>query len=117
MPTCRGCSSTGSTTPATCSNGPLLARRRPGWPPARWPSCCCGRSGAGRGRGTDPTASSRRIVTQLLEETGLALAPPLAEFGSTSAAKATALSECTPALLSQFALAGQEQDLVVRRVR
>ena len=65
----------------------------------------------------DPTASSRRIVTRLLEEAGLALAPPLAEFGSTSAAKATAVAECAPALLSQLALAGQEQDLTVRRVR
>ena len=64
----------------------------------------------------DPNASSRRVVTQALEEAGLALAPPLAEFGSTSAARATALSECTPALLSQLALAGQEQDLIARRV-
>jgi DNA-binding transcriptional LysR family regulator len=65
----------------------------------------------------DPNASSRRVVVQLLEEAGLALAPPLAEFGSTSAAKAAALAECMPALLSQFALAEQEQNLVIRRVR
>ena len=33
-PTCPACSSTASTTPATCSNGPRPARPPPGWPPA-----------------------------------------------------------------------------------
>ena len=65
----------------------------------------------------DPNASSRRVVTQVLEAAGLALVPPLVEFGSTSAARAVALSERSPALLSELALAGQEPDLVARRVR
>ena len=65
----------------------------------------------------DPNASSRRVVIRSLEEAELSLAPPLAEFGSTSAVKAAALSECAPALLSQLALTGQAPNLVVCRVR
>ncbi len=44
-PTSPACRSTASPTPATCSSGPAPARRRPGSPPARWPSCCCAELG------------------------------------------------------------------------
>src|ERR687885_2602869 len=48
----------------------------------------------------DPSANTRRVVDEALAERGLVLAAPLAEVGSTSAAKATAVSEGTPVLLS-----------------
>ena len=44
----------------------------------------------------DPGASSRQTVESALAAQGLSLASPLAEVGSTSAAKATALSERAP---------------------
>lgn len=64
----------------------------------------------------DPSANTRRTVEAALAELGMTLAPPLAEVGSTSAAKATALSEGAPVLLSAIALGGDE-GLAVRRVR
>src|SRR3954470_17117502 len=64
----------------------------------------------------DPSANTRRVVEQALAERGLSLAPSLAEVGSTSAAKATALSEGAPVLLSLLALGPADADLVVRRV-
>jgi DNA-binding transcriptional LysR family regulator len=64
----------------------------------------------------DPTANTRQIVEAELALRGLALAPPLAEVGSTSAAKAAALSEGAPVLLSRFAIGrGGDEDLAVRR--
>ena len=65
----------------------------------------------------DPSANTRRTVEGMLGERGLALAPPLAEVGSTSAARATAVSENAPALLSRRALGGEDDALVARRVR
>ena len=64
----------------------------------------------------DPSANTRRVVEEGLAERGAALAPPLAEVGSTSAAKATALSESTPVLLSLLAMGPADVQLVVRRV-
>jgi len=64
----------------------------------------------------DPSANTRRIVEAALGERGLALAPPLAEVGSTSAAKAAAVSESTPVLLSRLAIRGEPGGLVARRV-
>jgi DNA-binding transcriptional LysR family regulator len=64
----------------------------------------------------DPSANTRRVVDEALAGRGLALAPPLAEVGSTSAAKATAISECAPVLLSLLALGPADAGLVVRRV-
>src|SRR4051794_29676720 len=64
----------------------------------------------------DPSANTRRVVEEALAKRGLALSPPLAEVGSTSAAKATALSEGTPVLLSLLALGPADAGLVVRRV-
>ena len=63
----------------------------------------------------DPSANTRRIVDAALGARGLALAPPLAEVGSTSAAIATALGENAPVLLSRMALGG-ERRLVVKGV-
>jgi hypothetical protein len=54
-------------------------------------------------------------VDDALAERGLALAPPLAEVGSTSAAKATAMSEGAPVLLSSLALGAADIGFVVRR--
>jgi len=51
----------------------------------------------------DPGASSRQIVADALKPLGFALAPPLAEIGSTAAAISAAISECAPALLSSMA--------------
>jgi DNA-binding transcriptional LysR family regulator len=65
----------------------------------------------------DPSANTRRVVEQALGAQGLALAPPLAEVGSTSAAKATALEEDAPVLLSLLAVGPGDERLVVRRVR
>jgi DNA-binding transcriptional LysR family regulator len=64
----------------------------------------------------DPSANTRRVVDEALAGRGLALAAPLAEVGSTSAAKATAISECTPVLLSSLALGPADTAFVVRRV-
>jgi DNA-binding transcriptional LysR family regulator len=64
----------------------------------------------------DPGASSRIVVDAALEPLGLSLAPPLAEIGSTTAAKATAISERAPVLLSLRALEASSEALVVRRV-
>jgi hypothetical protein len=44
------------------------------------------------------------------------LAPSLAEVGSTSAAKATALEENAPVLLSLLAVGPADHELVVRRI-
>src|SRR5947199_4349598 len=63
----------------------------------------------------DPSANTRRVVEDALAERDLELAAPLAEVGSTSAAKATALSEGAPALLLQLAVSAGEA-LVIRRV-
>ena len=64
----------------------------------------------------DPSANTRRIVEAALSEQGLELAAPLAEVGSTSAAKATALSDGAPILLSRLALGGAGEGLAPRRV-
>jgi DNA-binding transcriptional LysR family regulator len=63
----------------------------------------------------DPSANTRRVVDEALAERGLALASPLAEVGSTSAAKATAMSEGAPVLLSSLALGPADVGFVVRR--
>src|SRR2546423_3084824 len=63
----------------------------------------------------DPSANTRRVVEEALGARGLALAPSLAEVGSTSAAKAAALSEGAPVLISRLAI-GAHDGLVVRRV-
>ena len=65
----------------------------------------------------DPSANTRRVVEEALAERGLSLTAPLAEVGSTSAAKATALSEEAPVLLSRMAVGPADAGLVVRRVR
>lgn len=64
----------------------------------------------------DPSANTRRIVQAALEERGLRLANPLAEVGSTSAAKATAVSEGAPILLSRLALHSAREGLTARGV-
>jgi seryl-tRNA(Sec) selenium transferase len=56
------------------------------------------------------------VVQAALQERGLTLQPPLAEVGSTSAAKATALRENAPVLLAALAAAAEGEELVVRRV-
>ena len=61
----------------------------------------------------DPSANTRRTIEAALDDRGLELAPPLAEVGSTSAAKATALSENAPVLLSRLAV--YENDGLVER--
>lgn len=64
----------------------------------------------------DPGADTRRSVQGVLAERGLSLARPLAEVGSTSAAKAAALAEGAPALLSHLAVRGDDDHLKPRRV-
>jgi DNA-binding transcriptional LysR family regulator len=64
----------------------------------------------------DPSANTRRTVAAALGAQGLELAPPLAEMGSTSAAKATATAEGAPILLSRLALRSGTDGLVTRRV-
>jgi DNA-binding transcriptional LysR family regulator len=64
----------------------------------------------------DPSANTRRVVEESLVRRGLSLAPSLAEVGSTSAAKATALEEGAPVLISRMAV-GPADGLVVRRVK
>ena len=65
----------------------------------------------------DPGADARRTVETVVSARGLALAEPLAEVGSTSAAKSAALSSGTPALLSRLAVQDGADGLVIRRVR
>ncbi len=65
----------------------------------------------------DPGANTRRIVDAALAERGLALASPVAEVGSTSAARAAAISEGAPVLLSSLALPEDGVELVRRAVR
>src|SRR3954452_5921976 len=64
----------------------------------------------------DPSANTRRVVDEALAASGLGLAPPLAEVGSTSAAKATAMTECAPVLLSSLAVGPADTGFVVRHV-
>lgn len=64
----------------------------------------------------DPGANTRRTVEAALAPLGLYLHPPLAEVGSTSAAKAAAVSEGAPALLSSLAVAPGDGALVARRI-
>jgi DNA-binding transcriptional LysR family regulator len=64
----------------------------------------------------DPGANSRIVVDAALEPLGLSLARPLAEIGSTTAAKAAAASKRAPVLLSLRALEAPSERLVVRRV-
>jgi DNA-binding transcriptional LysR family regulator len=64
----------------------------------------------------DPSANTRRVVEEAVAARGRELAPPLAEVGSTSAAKATAVSEGAPVLLSLLALGPADSALVVKRV-
>jgi DNA-binding transcriptional LysR family regulator len=65
----------------------------------------------------DPSANTRRVVEQALAARGVSLTAPLAEVGSTSAAKATALEESAPVLLSLLAVGPADEGLVVRRIR
>jgi DNA-binding transcriptional LysR family regulator len=65
----------------------------------------------------DPSANTRQTVDEALAARGLKLAPPLAEVGSTSAAKATAISERAPVLLSGIAMGRDDEGFVVKRVR
>jgi len=64
----------------------------------------------------DPNANTRRIVDAVLADKGLSLVAPVAEVGSTSAAKETVLAERAPALLSRLAIGDDDADLVQRRV-
>lgn len=64
----------------------------------------------------DPSANTRRVVDAAMRERDLELAPALAEVGSTSAARETALSEAAPVLLSSLALRN-DPALAVRRIR
>ncbi len=63
----------------------------------------------------DPHANSRRTVDETLERLGLSLAAPLAEIGSTAAAKAAALSEQVPLLIGRCALSAGD-GLLMRHV-
>jgi DNA-binding transcriptional LysR family regulator len=60
----------------------------------------------------DPSAHTRRTVEAVLGARDLALAPPVAEVGSTSAAREAALSEGVPVLLSRLAV-GRARDPLV----
>ena len=64
----------------------------------------------------DPSANTRRTVESALAARGLALSPPLGEFGSTSAAKAAAISESAPVLLSRLAIGDERDGLTAKRV-
>jgi DNA-binding transcriptional LysR family regulator len=59
----------------------------------------------------DPSANTRRTVESALAAKGLSLPPPLAEVGSTSALKASAVEECAPALISALAIRGDGEGL------
>jgi len=65
----------------------------------------------------DPTANTRQTVDEALAAHGLKLGPSLAEVGSTSAAKATALSEGAPVLLSGIAVGRDDKGFAVKSVR
>ena len=65
----------------------------------------------------DPSANTRQTVDEALAAHGLTLAPPLAEVGSTSAAKATAIEEGAPVLLSAIAVNRDDEGFDVKRVR
>ena len=62
----------------------------------------------------DPSANSRRIVDHFVTEQGLELAQPTAELGSTHAIIATAVAECTPALISRFAAESHKDRLRIK---
>jgi DNA-binding transcriptional LysR family regulator len=64
----------------------------------------------------DPGAHSSRTLEAALAARGLAPAAPLAEIGSTTAARAAAVAERAPLLVSRLALGEAERELVVRRV-
>src|SRR5918997_5261202 len=65
----------------------------------------------------DPGANTRRVVEHTLRAMGHSGPQPLAEVGSTGAAKEAALREQAPALLSNLAISeGQRDGLVTRRV-
>ena len=65
----------------------------------------------------DPSANTRQTVDEALAARGLMLAPALAEVGSTSAAKATAISEGAPVLLSGISVGRDDEGFVVKHVR
>jgi len=65
----------------------------------------------------DPSANTRQTVDEALAARGLTLAPALAEVGSTSAAKATAISEGAPVLLSGISVGRDDEGFVVKHVR
>lgn len=64
----------------------------------------------------DPGAHSARSVAAALAARGLSPVPPLAQIGSTSAARAAALAEGAPLLVSRMALCEDDGALVVRRI-
>ncbi len=64
----------------------------------------------------DPAANSRAVVDAAMHRLGRRLADPLAEIGSTMAAKSAALSECAPALLSRLSVSASDRGLLIRRV-
>jgi DNA-binding transcriptional LysR family regulator len=65
----------------------------------------------------DPSAHTRQTFDEALTARGLQLGPALAEVGSTSAAKATAISEGAPVLLSAIAVSRDDEGFTVKRVR
>jgi DNA-binding transcriptional LysR family regulator len=64
----------------------------------------------------DPSAHTRRTVEAALAERELALAPSLAEVGSTSAAREAALEEGVPVLLSRLAVGRARDPLIPKTV-
>lgn len=64
----------------------------------------------------DPGAHSARSVAAALAARGLSAVPPLAQIGSTSAARAAAVAEGAPLLASRMALREEAGELVVRRI-
>ena len=64
----------------------------------------------------DPGADTRQTVDAALRPLGLALSPPLAEIGNTTAAKEAAIHECVPVLLSLLVMGAGDERLLVRRV-
>lgn len=64
----------------------------------------------------DPGAHSTRTLEAALAARGLVPAAPLAEIGSTTAARAAALAERAPLLVSRLALGDGDAELVVRRI-
>lgn len=64
----------------------------------------------------DPGAHSTRVVAAALQAHGLTQTTPLAEIGSTTAARAAAVAERAPLLVSRMALGEDEHELAVRRV-